>query len=469
MPTTHTTDILVIGGGPGGYAAAFRAADLGMNVTLVDNDERLGGTCLIRGCIPSKALLHLAALIDETREAEAWGLHFGRPEIDLDAIRSFKDGVVDKLTTGLAGLARQRKVTHIKGYAKFVSSKHVSVEDNAEFDGIDFKHAIIATGSRPTALPLFDLGSRVMDSTSGLELEDVPERLLVVGGGYIGLELGSVYAELGSRVSVVEMTDGLLPGADRDLVAPLQKRLETRFEAIHLGTAVTKADLQGEKIHVTFENENGAIEEVFDKLLVSVGRRPNSENVGLENTGVELDDRGFIVADAQQRTSDPSIFAIGDVAGGGLAHRASHEGKVAAEVLAGEPAEFDKVVPAVVFTNPEVAWVGLTETQARDEEKTIEVARFPWAASGRAATLGRSDGLTKLIVDPETERVLGVGIVGPGAGDLIAEGTLAIEMAAVATDVAETIHPHPTLSESVGIAAEVFVGTATDLYVPKKR
>jgi dihydrolipoamide dehydrogenase len=470
MPTTHTTDILVIGGGPGGYAAAFRAADLGLNVTIVDNDERLGGTCLIRGCIPSKALLHLAALIDETREAESWGLHFGRPEIDLDAIRRFKDGVVDKLTAGLAGLVRKRKVTHIKGYAKFLSDHHASVDGSSEFDGVDFKHAIVATGSRPAALPLFDLGSpRVMDSTSGLELEDIPERLLVVGGGYIGLELGSVYAELGSQVSVVEMTDGLLPGADRDLVSPLQNRLQSRFEAIHLSTAVTKADLRGEKIHVAFQKDSGAFEETYDKLLVSIGRRPNTENIGLENTRVGLDERGFIVADAQQRTSDPSIFAIGDVAGGGLAHRASHEGKVAAEVLAGEPSEFDKVVPAVVFTNPELAWVGLTETQAREQQRDVAIGKFPWAASGRAATLGRSDGLTKLIVDPKTERVLGVGIVGPGAGDLIAEGTLAIEMAAVATDVAETIHPHPTLSESVGIAAEVFMGTATDLYVPKKR
>lgn len=469
MPT-HKTQLLVIGGGPGGYAAAFRAADLGMNATIVDDDDRLGGTCLIRGCIPSKALLHLAAVIAETRASAEHGLKFAPPEIDLDAIRAFKDGVIGKLTGGLAGLARQRKVTHIKGRASFGSSQRVIVTGSSEFDSVEYDYAIVATGSRPATIPLFDIGSdRILDSTTALQLADIPESLLVVGGGYIGLELGLVYAELGSKVTVVEMTDGLLPGADRDLVAPLQKRLSGIFESILLETAVRKADASKDKVTITMDGEDGLVERDFDRVLVSIGRRPNSENLGLENTQVVVNDRGFIEADHQQKTADPRIYAIGDVAGGGLAHQAAHQGKVAAEVIHGEPASFDKVVPAVVFTNPEVAWVGLTETQAAEQKKRVEVAKFPWAASGRAMTLGRSDGLTKIIIEPITNRVLGVGIVGPGAGELIAEATLAVEMAAVAADVAETIHPHPTLSESVGIAAEVFEGTATDLYVPKRK
>jgi len=469
MPTQRT-DLLVIGGGPGGYAAAFRAADLGMDVTIVDNDDRLGGTCLIRGCIPSKALLHLAAVISEAREAGHLGLTFDPPKIDLDAVRAFKNGVVDKLTKGLGGLARQRKITHIKGRASFGSSQRVIVSGSTEFDSVAFGHAIVATGSRPASIPLFDVGSnRVMNSTTALELEDIPETLLVVGGGYIGLELGLVYAELGSRVTVVEMTDDLLPGADRDLVAPLQKRLAGIFEDIHLGTAVRKVSAEGDSVNVTMDGESGLIERCYHRILVSIGRRPNSDNLGLQNTSVVVNEHGFIEADHQQRTADNRIFAIGDVAGGGLAHQAAHQGKVAAEVLAGEPATFDKVVPAVVFTNPEIAWVGLTETQAAEQKKRVEIARFPWAASGRAMTLGRSDGLTKIIVEPITKRVLGVGIVGPGAGELIAEATLAVEMAAVVTDIADTIHPHPTLSESIGISAEIFEGTATDLYMPKRK
>ncbi len=471
MPT-HKTDILVVGGGPGGYAAAFRAADLGFDVTIVDNDQRLGGTCLLRGCIPSKALLHVAAVLAETREAKAFGLTFGKPKINLDGVRGFANGVIDRLTSGLSGLARQRKVTHIKGRAEFGSSQRVKVQGSTEYDGVEFSYAIVATGSRPSHLPMFDLGShRIMDSTSALELEEIPDNLLVVGGGYIGLELGTVYAELGSTVSVVEMTDGLLPGADRDLVAPLQKRLGSLFDSIMLKTAVRKVVLKDDKVLVTLDagGTDGVSEQLYDRLLVSIGRTPNSDTIGLRNTDVERDERGFIITDAQQRTTDDRILAIGDVAGGGLAHRAAHEGKIAAEVLAGHSAAFDKVVPAVVFTDPEIAWVGLTETEATAAKRSVEVAKFPWAASGRAATLGRNDGLTKLILEPGTERILGVGIVGSGAGDLIAEGTLAIEMAAVATDIAETIHPHPTLSESVGIAAEIFTGTGTDLYVPKKR
>jgi len=469
MPT-HKTQLLVIGGGPGGYAAAFRAADLGLNVTIVDDDERLGGTCLIRGCIPSKALLHLAAVISETREAEHHGLKFAPPEIDLDAVRAFKDGVIGKLTGGLAGLTKQRKVTHIQGRASFGSSQRVIVTGSTEFDSVEYDYAIVATGSRPASIPLFDIGSdRILNSTSALEIPDIPETLLVVGGGYIGLELGLVYAELGSKVTVVEMTEGLLPGADRDLVAPLEKRLSGIFENIHLKTAVRKVEAGDNNLTVTVDGADGLVEQTYDKLLLSIGRRPNSENLGLENTSVVVDERGFIEADNQQRTADSHIFAIGDVAGGGLAHQAAHQAKVAAEVLAGHPSAFDKVVPAVVFTNPEVAWVGLTETEAAAQKKVVEVAKFPWAASGRAMTLGRTDGVTKLIVEPITNRILGVGIVGPGAGELIAEATLAVEMAAVATDLAETIHAHPTLSESVGIAAEIFEGTATDLYMPKRK
>jgi dihydrolipoamide dehydrogenase len=469
MPT-HRTQLLVIGGGPGGYAAAFRAADLGMHVTIIDGDDRLGGTCLIRGCIPSKALLHLAAVISETREAEKHGVSFGDPTIDLDGIRSFKDGVVDRLTKGLDGLALKRKVTHIKGRASFGSSQRVIVSGSNTFDSIDFDYAIVATGSRPASVPIFEIGSdRVLNSTTALDLEDIPDTLLVVGGGYIGLELGLVYAELGSKVTVVEMTEGLLPGADRDLVAPLQKRLSGVFENILLKTAVRKVEAGKDNLVVTMDGDAGLAEQTYDRILVSIGRKPNSEMLGLENTSVVVNERGFVEADHQQRTDDSHIFAIGDVAGGGLAHQAAHQGVVAAEVLAGHPATFDKVVPAVVFTNPEVAWVGLTETQATQQKKNVEVAKFPWAASGRAMTLGRSDGLTKVIVEPVTKRVLGVGIVGPGAGELIAEATLAVEMAAVITDIAETIHPHPTLSESVGIAAEIFEGTATDLYMPKRK
>jgi dihydrolipoamide dehydrogenase len=470
MAETLRTGVVVIGGGPGGYAAAFRAADLGLSVALVEAEERLGGACLLRGCIPSKALLHVAGLIAEAREAERWGVAFSTPKVDLSALRQFKDGVIGKMVGGLAGLARQRKVRHIVGRAAFESSSKARIEGSDEVSGVEFEHAIVATGSRPATIPLFDIGSpRVMDSTTALDLPEVPARLLVVGGGYIGLELGTVYAELGSRVSVVEATDGILPGADRDLVRPLQSRLEGRFAGIHLKTSVKHLEDGGNGLTVTFEGAVADKVQDFDRLLVSIGRRPNTERLGLENTGVQVSARGFIEVDRQQRTADPRIFAIGDAAGGGLAHAASHQGRVAAEVLAGEAASFDQAVPAVVFTDPEIAWVGLTETEAARRGKRVEVARCPWAAVGRTATLGRSDGLTKLVVEPFTHRILGVGIVGPGAGELIGEGALAVETAAVVEDIAGTIHTHPTLSESIGIAAEIYLGAATDVYLPRRK
>lgn len=465
----HKTDLLVIGGGPGGYTAAFRAADLGMQVALVEMDERPGGVCLLRGCIPSKALLHAAKLILETEEAKAFGLSFERPKIDLDALRGWKDGVLSHHVGGLMDLFKRRGVRLIRGRAAFENSGVVRVE-GGEVSRVEFGHAIIATGSRPATFPGLDLQSpRVMDSTSALQIAEVPKALLVVGGGYIGLELGTVYAALGSRVTVVELTDGLLPGADRDLVRPLAARVAKQFESVQLQTKVAGMREAGEGIAVTFEKDGAKTEEAFDRVLVAVGRRPNSAGLGLESTKAAVDRRGFVVVDRQQRTGDERILAVGDVAGEPmLAHKAMQEGKVAAEVLAGGRASFDAVVPAVVFTDPEIAWCGLTETEAKQKGIEVRTAKFPWAASGRASTLGRTEGVTKLLIDPETERVLGVGIVGAGAGELIAEGVLAVEMGAVAQDLALSIHPHPTLSETLGGAAQVFLGTATDLYVRRK-
>ena len=470
MAETHKTSLLVIGGGPGGYAAAFRAADLGQQVTLVNADDSLGGTCLLRGCIPSKALLHVAELITEAREAQTYGLSFGDPKIDLDTLREWKNNIIKRLSGGLSGLVRQRKVTHIKGYAQFESSQSVAIEGNEEFDRIEFDYAIIATGSRPTVIPTFALDTpRILDSTTALDLKEIPKSLLVVGGGIIGLELGSVYASLGSAVTVVEMTDSLLPGTDADLVKPLETRLKQAFGAIHVNTRVTHMEEVNNGIEVSYEGNGQKMSETFDQVLLSIGRRPNTDNIGLEHTQIEPDERGFIAVDAQMRTSDSRIFAIGDaVPGPGLAHKAAHEGKIAAEVLSGEPAAFDAVIPSVVYTDPEIAWVGLTETEAREHNRKVDVVRFPWAASGKANAIGRIEGQTKLLVDPHTQRVLGMGIVGPNAGDLIAEGTLAIEMAAVAEDIAHTIHPHPSLAESIGIAAEIQLGSATDIYMPKK-
>jgi dihydrolipoamide dehydrogenase len=465
--------LVVLGGGPGGYAAAFLAADLGMEVAIVDRDRRLGGTCLLRGCIPSKALLHVGRLLAECREMEDWGVHIPSPTIDLDALRARKDKVIATLTGGLATLARRRNVTVVHGVGRFTNSKTLEVSP-AEAGGasqtITFDHCILASGSRPARIPAFDIGSpRVMDSTGALELADVPASLLVVGGGYIGLEMGTVYAELGSRVSVVELTDMLLPGADRDLVKPLHQRLEKLFERIMLRTKVTGLIDTGSGVRVSFEGPDGPSEEEFSRVLVAVGRRPNSDGIGLEHTGVAIDAKGFVTVDGQQRTADPQILAIGDVCGEPmLAHRASHQGKVAVEALHGEAALFaPRAIPAVVFTDPEIAWAGLTEQESTAAGRTVEISRYPWAASGRAHALGRTDGLTKIVVDPETDAVLGVGIVGTGAGELIAEGALAIEMGCTARDLMETIHPHPTLGETVSFSAENYFGIATEIFRPR--
>jgi dihydrolipoamide dehydrogenase len=472
---TQRLRIAVVGGGPGGYAAAFLAADLGMQVTLIDPEVNPGGVCLYRGCIPSKALLHVAKLVEESQQAKNWGVDFPPAKIDLARLRTWKESVVKKLTAGLGQLSKQRHVEYIQGRAAFEHSTTLRIRktDSAEVV-LSFDRIILATGSRPAIIPALKLDSpRMMDSTAALNLEDIPGSLLVVGGGYIGLELGSVYAALGTRVTVVEMLPGLLPGADRDLVLPLHKRLEKKFETILLSTTVASLKEDGAGIRATFEGasvQDKDREKLFDRVLVSVGRKPNSEIAGLETTQVRVNSRGFIEVNKQLQTADPYIYAIGDVVGEPmLAHKASHEGRVAAESITGHKVAFEpNAIPAVVFTDPEVAWCGLTETQAEKENREIKVAKFPWGASGRAITLDRPEGMTKLLVDPQTERVLGVGIVGAGAGELIAEGVLAIEMAALAGDVAMTIHPHPTLSETVMESAEVFFGTSTDVFRPKR-
>ena len=467
--------VAVVGGGPGGYAAAFLAADLGLHVTLIDPEVNPGGVCLYRGCIPSKALLHVAKLIEESQQSANWGIEFPAPKIDLTRLRTWKEGVVKKLTGGLGLLSKQRHVEYIQGRAAFENSTTLRITKNDSTEVVlNFDRIIIATGSRPVIVPSLKLDTpRLMDSTGALNLEEIPGSLLVVGGGYIGLELGSVYAALGTRVTVVEMLPGILPGADRDLVLPLHKRLEKMFESILLNTTVASLRDEGSGIRAKFEGaslQDKDRERVFDRVLVSVGRKPNSEIPGLDTTQVQVNARGFIEVNKQLQTADPSIYAIGDVVGEPmLAHKASHEGRVAAEAIAGHKVAFEpNAIPAVVFTDPEVAWCGLTETQAEKENREIKVAKFPWGASGRAVTIDRPDGMTKLIVDPRTERVLGVGIVGAGAGELIAEGVLAIEMGALASDVAMTIHPHPTLSETVMESAEVFYGTSTHIYRPKR-
>jgi len=465
--------IAVVGAGPGGYAAAFLAADMGMSVTLIDPEVNPGGVCLYRGCIPSKALLHIAKLIEESEQAKNWGIDFAAPKIDLARLRSFKEGVVKKLTGGLGILSKQRKVTYIQGRAAFENSTTLQItKADGSGQSLSFDRIILATGSRPAIVPTLKLDTpRMMDSTGALNLEDIPGTLLVVGGGYIGLELGSVYAALGTSVTVVEMLPGLLPGADRDLVLPLHKRLEKLFDGILLNTTVASVKDEGGGIRATLKAQDGSTQEkVFDRVLVSVGRKPNSEIAGLDKTQVKVGPKGFIEVNHQLQTADPAIYAIGDVVGEPmLAHKAMHEGRTAVEAIAGHKVAFEPAaIPAVVFTDPEVAWCGLTETQAQKENIEIKVAKFPWAASGRAATLDRTEGVTKLLIDPQTERVLGVGITGVGAGDMIAEGVLAIEMAALAHDVAHTIHPHPTLSETVMNAAEIFFGTATDIYRPKR-
>jgi dihydrolipoamide dehydrogenase len=452
-------DVAVVGGGPGGYSAAFRCAELGLETVVIDADRRLGGACLFEGCIPSKALLHVAAVVSEAERAKEWGVDFGEPRISLDPLRKWKqERVVGKLARGLAGVAKSKGVTVIGGRAAFEDSSTLRI-DGETLQKIRFKHAIVATGSEPSPLPGVALRSdRVMDSTAALELPDIPERLLVIGGGYIGLELGTVYATLGSRVTLVEMTDGLLPGVDRDLVQPLQRRIEKLFAAVHLRTKVTGLREAGDRIEAALEGQEP---QAFDRVLVAVGRRARTANLGLEATGVRLTERGgFVQVDDRCRTDDPHVYAVGDVTGEPmLAHRAMRQGKVAAEALAGQPAAFDNVaIPAVVFTDPEIAWCGLSEAQAKSQGMETKVSKFQWAASGRAATIGRADGLTKLVADAASGRVVGVGIVGPGAGELIAEATLAVETAALVEDVAATIHAHPTLSETLMEAAENLLG-----------
>ncbi|MBL7076594.1 MAG: dihydrolipoyl dehydrogenase [Kiritimatiellae bacterium] len=449
--------VVVIGAGPGGYPAAFHAADLGMQVTLIDAEPNPGGVCLYRGCIPSKTLLHAAAFINEAKEIADWGISVSDPQIDLDKLRARKDAVIAKLTGGLGQLSKQRKITYLQGRATFKDGKTLTVTggDGAAQE-LTFDAAIIATGSQPIHLPFAPPSERILDSTTALDLADVPDSLLLVGGGYIGLELGQVYASLGSRVTVVEMMPELLPGADAPLVRVLSAKLKKQFEAIHLETRVAAVKAGADGVEVTFEGKHEATE-TFDKLLIAVGRRPDTNGLGLENTGVSVDEKGFVTVDAQRRTTESAIYAVGDVAGQPmLAHKATYEGKVAAEAIAGMKTVYDpKAIPCVVFTDPEIAWCGLTEAEAKEAGREVKVTSFPWAASGRATTLGRSDGVTRLIVDPsDSNRVLGVGMAGPGAGELIAEGTLAIEMGAVADDLAWTIHPHPTLSETIMEAAE---------------
>ena len=466
-------NLVVIGGGPGGYAAAFLAADLGMNVTLVDLEKNPGGVCLYTGCIPSKALLHVAKLISEAEEAKNWGIEFSKPKIDLDKLREWKTGVVNKLTGGLGILSKQRNINFIRGKASFVNSSAVKIEKiEGRTEELKFDKAIIATGSLIATIPSLDIKSkRFLNSKTALDLPAIPKSLLVIGGGYIGLELGSVYNALGSKVSVVEMLDGLLPGADRDLVSHLSKRIKSSFEEVMLKSRVTKIKEVNEGIMVNIEDKDGKIsEKTFEYVLMSIGRKPDTSGLGLENTKVNVSERGWIKVNEQLRTDDPNIYAIGDIVGEPmLAHKASHEGRVAVEVIAGEKVTFEpKAIPAVVFTDPEIAWAGLTEIEAKEQSIKVNVSKFPWAASGRATTLDRFDGVTKIISEPYTDRILGVGICGPGAGELIAEGVLAIEMAANLTDLKLTIHPHPTLSETVMEAAEVFFGQSTHIYRPKR-
>lgn len=468
------TSLVVLGGGPAGYAAAFTAADLGLSVTLVDLDVNPGGTCLYRGCIPSKALLHVARVIHEAEEATAFGLTFAKPKIDIDKVREATQGVVAKMTGGLGQLCKARKVNYLQGRGTFTDAHHIEV---ALADGgkttLEFEHAIVATGSRPATLPHLHLDSdRMMDSTGALELASVPKTLLVIGGGYIGLELTTVYAALGSKVTVVDIAPSLLAGADADLVKPLAQRMEQLCEAIHLGTKIEKVEKAKGGIKVSFTFADGKKKtETFEKVLMSVGRKPNSQGIGLENMKVVVNAQGFVEVDKQMRTAEPHIFAIGDLVGQPmLAHKGNAEGRVAAEVVAGKKSAFDvRCIPAVVFTDPEVAWVGITEAEAKAQGLEVSIGKFPWAASGRATTVGRNDGLTKLICDAKTDQVLGMGLVGAGAGELIAEGALAIEMGANATDLALTIHPHPTLSETIMESGELVHGSSTHVYRPPRK
>lgn len=464
--------LLVFGGGPGGYTAAFRAADLGLSVVLVERESTLGGVCLNVGCIPSKALLHVALIVNEARALAKHGVEFGAPRFDLTKIAAFKDGVVGKLTQGLAGLAKKRGVEVLRGTAKFVTPDRVAIEKDGVTATWTFDDCIVATGSRPVEIPGFPTqDERLMDSTDALRLETVPERLLVLGGGIIGLEMATVYHSLGSRVTIVELLPRLIPGCDPDLVRPLERILRTRYENIFIETRVTKIEPEANGLRVFFEGAKAPASDLFDRVLVAVGRKPNSDCIGAENAGLALDARGFLIVDAKQRTNVPHIYAIGDIVGQPmLAHKATHQGKTAAEVIAGLPAAFDALaIPSVAYTDPEVAWMGLTEEAAQAQSITVETASFPWAASGRALGIDRSEGSTKLIIDPETRRLLGAGMVGPNAGELIAEAVLALELGADAEDIALTVHPHPTLSETFALGAEILEGSITDLYTGKKR
>lgn len=458
---TLQTELLVIGAGTGGYSAAFRATDLGVKVTLVSDEERMGGVCLLRGCIPAKSLLQPARLMMEARRANIWGIAYEEPDVDIDKLRDWKNGVVDQLVNGLDSLRERRSIRMIQGRAVFESSNKVALRNSDMVSHIEFEHAVIATGSRPRSLQKdhFETGSRIMDASVALELENIPKRLLIVGAGYIGMEMGMIYASLGAEVTVVEMMDGILPGMDRDLVKPLQDSAKDMFDSIHVNTTVKSMDEHDDGVTVEFDNDEIESPQDFDYVLIAIGRDPSSDKLQLENTQVEIDDKGFIKVDAERRTTDDHIFAVGDVAGKPLlAHKAMHEGKIAAEVIAGQPAAFNvRCIPKVVFTEPEIAYCGLLEDAAREQGYEIEVGRFPWKASGRALTKGAPEGLTKIIFDARTERIIGMGITGSGAAELIAEGALAIEMGAVAHDLALTIHPHPTLSETIPEAAEVFL------------
>jgi dihydrolipoamide dehydrogenase len=477
--TTVDTEVAVIGGGPGGYAAAFRAADLGLEVTMIDLEPRPGGVCLFRGCIPSKTLLYLTQLVDDARRARTMGVTFDEPQIDLDRLRGWKDQVIDRLTNGLVTLSKKRDVQFLQGRAVFESSDSVRLT-GSEVTLVKFKHAILATGSHPIALPGAELGAgseqgfrdggRVMSSTGALALADIPDRLLVVGAGYVGMELGSVYATLGSRVTLVELSDEILPYTDRDLVRPMARRAEELVERIYLSAKVTGLKEYADRVEITLEGKVDEPKLAFDRVLVAIGRRPNSRGISLENTQVEVNEQGFVAVDDRQRTADERIYAIGDVVGGMmLAHKAMYEGKIAAEVIAGEPSAFDvRAIPAVVYTDPQLAWAGLTENQAQRQGREVRVTRFPWGASGRAVTMGAAEGLTKMLFDPHTEQILGVGIVGREAGEMIAEGVLAIEMGAVAEDMDLSIHAHPTLAETEEEAAGAFLGHSTHILPPKK-
>ncbi|MGZ8226004.1 MAG: dihydrolipoyl dehydrogenase [Methylococcaceae bacterium] len=463
-------EVLVLGGGPGGYSAAFRAADLGKQVVLVERDPVLGGVCLNVGCIPSKALLHTALIIHEADELEQHGVSFGKPSLDLDKIRNWKESVTKTLNDGLAGLAKQRKVKVIQGTGQFTSTNRISIQSEQGATEVSFDQAIIAAGSHPTQIPVFPNDDpRLWDSTAALNLKEIPKKLLIVGGGIIGLEMATVYHAFGSEISVVELMDQIIPGCDKDLVTPLFRRIKKQYSNIWLETRVTAIESQPEGLKVSFEGKDAPESELFDAVLVAVGRRPNGKKIAAEQAGVNVDEQGFIPVDRQQRTNIAHIFAIGDIVGNPmLAHKAVHEGKVAAEVIAGHKAGFDALtIPSVAYTDPEIAWMGLTENQAKQQGIEYDKAAFPWAASGRSLSMGRKEGVTKIICEKETGRILGAGMVGPNAGELIAEAVVALEMGADAEDISLSIHPHPTLSETFGFAAEMITGTITDLYIKK--